>query len=190
MTLPGIGSHHSARSQTDDWLTPPALLNALGWFDLDPCMSLAQEWQTAREGFTIEDDGLSMPWRGRVWLNPPYSNVGPWMRKMRAHGRGTALVFARTETAWWFDSVWPHATAILFLRSRVTFLRPDGSHQRANGGTDGGNGNAGAPSALVAYGVDDAAGLSASGLAGALVTGAEMLYNSRRLAPSPPAEAS
>ncbi|WP_280940170.1 hypothetical protein [Mesorhizobium sp. WSM1293] len=38
-----IGSHHSARAGTDVWLTPPAILAALGGaesFDLDPCAPL------------------------------------------------------------------------------------------------------------------------------------------------------
>ena len=35
-------------------------------------------------------------------MNPPYGPppvIGPWMRRMAAHGHGTALIFARTETA-------------------------------------------------------------------------------------------
>ena len=81
---------------------------------------------------------------------------------MAQHGHGTALIFARTETALFAETVWhaPTARAALFLTGRLTFLRPDGSRPRAN---------AGAPSVLVAYGADDAARLAASGLPGALV---------------------
>lgn len=42
-----IGSHHSARSQTDEWLTPPEILGELGPFDLDPCAPLTRPWGTA-----------------------------------------------------------------------------------------------------------------------------------------------
>ena len=36
----GIGSHTRAvRGRTDDWLTPPEIIAALGRFDLDPCAS-------------------------------------------------------------------------------------------------------------------------------------------------------
>lgn len=147
--LPGIGSHHSANPQTDEWLTPPGIVRALGPFDLDPCAPLDRPWDTAAAHLTAADDGLDHEWSGRVWLNPPYSEVESWMRRLAAHGQGTALVFARTETAWWFESIWPAAAALLFLRGRLTFHRPDG--------TPAPNGhNSGGPSVLIAYGDADA----------------------------------
>lgn len=160
--LPGIGSHHSAIRQTDEWLTPPAILNALGGFDLDPCAPIERPWPTACEHFTIVDDGLTLPWRGRVWLNPPYSEVEPWMKRMAEHRRGTALVFARCETSWWFEHVWPVAAGLLFLRGRVTFRRPDGTAPKTGH-------NSGGPSVLIAYGGDDAEMLERCGLPGAYV---------------------
>lgn len=159
----GIGGHHSPASQTSVWLTPPELPAALGPFDLDPCAcSLPRPWPTAAAHYTIEDDGLTKPWgSARIWLNPPYgppSVVGPWMRRMAVHGRGTALIFARTETQIFHDTVWEAATAVLFLKGRLTFHRADGSLP--------GSGNAGAPSCLVAYGAADARRLRESGLRG------------------------
>lgn len=122
--LPGIGAHHAANPQTDEWLTPPVILNALGSFDLDPCAPHdLPGWTRCARYYTASDDGLSAPWDGDVWLNPPYSDAARWMARMAAHGQGVALVFARTETRWWFESVWPHATALLFLSGRVSFLR-------------------------------------------------------------------
>lgn len=167
-TLPGIGSHHSARRMTDEWLTPPSLLQQLGPFDLDPCAPIARPWDTAARHFTVEDDGLSQPWAGRVWCNPPYSDAAAWLERLAAHGEGTALLFARCETATWRRHVWPHASALLFLAGRVTFHRGDGTASRAGH-------NAGGPSVLVAYGPADAALLARSGLAGALVAGAIVL---------------
>ncbi|MGH9065939.1 MAG: DNA N-6-adenine-methyltransferase [Acidimicrobiales bacterium] len=158
--LPGIGSHQSARRATDEWLTPPHILAALGSFDLDPCAATDRPWPTAETHIAIEHDGLGAPWHGRVWLNPPYSEIAPWMARMAAHGEGTALVFARCETAWWFASIWPAASAILFLQGRLTFCRPDGTPAPANSG---------GPSALVAYGDQDAEVLRTCGLAGTWV---------------------
>lgn len=166
--LPGIGSHHSARALTDEWLTPPDLLARLGPFDLDPCSPVDRPWDTAAAHLTVEDDGLSTPWHGRVWLNPPYSEIEPWMARMAQREWGTALVFARAETRWWMEFVWPRASAILFMAKRVTFYRGDGTASKAGH-------NSGGPSALVAYGAADARWLRISGIPGALVTDVTML---------------
>lgn len=147
--------------RNDRWLTPLPVVRALGEFDLDPAG--APGHATASEVWTpeIHGDGLSMPWHGRVWLNPPYGRVMyDWMRALAEHGTGTALIFARTETTLFHELVWPLADAILFLRGRITFLDPEGTAAGANSG---------APSVLIAYGKADADALERSGLAGHLV---------------------
>jgi len=160
----GMGGHQSTAMLSDEWLTPPDLLAALGPFDLDPCACPEpRPWPTAAVHYVKENDGLSKPWRGRAWLNPPYggpSVIGPWMRRMVVHGKGTALIFARTETEVFFETVWGAAAAVLFLRGRLYFHRPDGARARAN---------AGAPSCLVAYGAEDAERLGNSGISGCFV---------------------
>jgi hypothetical protein len=159
----GIGGHHSPRMEKDEWLTPPYILKALGGadsFDLDPCAPVNRPWPMAKAHYTTEENGLSLPWFGRVWLNPPYGPpvvLGPWLRRMVAHGHGTALIFARTETELFFDCVWKRANALLFLQGRLHFHHADGARA--------GN-NAGGPSVLVAYGHDDARALHDSGLPG------------------------
>lgn len=168
MTAPlfaGIGGHHSARSRTDEWLTPPELLAALGGpdsFDLDPCAPIVRPWPTARRHLTVDDNGLRQPWNGRVWLNPPYSTnvIGQWLARMADHDRGVALIFARTETEAFFRSVWERASALLFMRGRINFHLVDG--RRAQG-------NAGAPTVLCAYGRHDADVLALCGIDGAFV---------------------
>lgn len=157
----GISGHHSTKARTDDWLTPPEILKSLGEFDLDPCASTGQPWQTARNQFTEADNGLMQPWAGRVWLNPPYGlEATYWMEKLAVHGNGIALIFARTETQMFFTSVWPKASAVLFIRGRLNFHYPCGSRAPRN---------AGGPSVLVAYGILNAHSLELSGIAGAFV---------------------
>lgn len=83
-----------------------------------------------------------------MWLNPPYGKLTePFMAKLANHGDGIALIFARTETGMWFREVWPKADALLFLKGRISFLNAQGEQAKAN---------AGAPSVLVAYGVENA----------------------------------
>lgn len=150
--IPGIGSHHSASPQTDEWLTPPHILEAFRSvshrFDLDPCCPLeGYPWPhlVPERTFTRETDGLHQDWVGSVWMNPPYSEVEDWMARLAAHGHGVALVFARCETRWWFDSVWGQASGFLFIRGRVTFHHGNGDKSKAGH-------NSGGPSVLIAYG--------------------------------------
>jgi len=156
-----MGAHHSARMLTDTWLTPPWILDALGPFGLDPCAAPEpRPWPTAARHIGRPDDGLAAEWppHDRVWLNPPYGPAtGRWLGRLAAHGRGTALVFARTETSWFAETVWGAASGALFLNGRIRFCRPDGSASA---------GNSGAPSVLVAYGEDDARILAGCGLDG------------------------
>lgn len=144
-------NHMRRHTSTDDWITPKALIDRLGPFDLDPCACVPQPWPCAAAQFTAEDNGLMRPWHGMVWLNPPYGQAtGAWLNRISLHGKGIALVFARTDTKHFFRYVWPHATALLFLRGRITFFRPDGTHPPFGH-------NSGGPSVLIAYG-DTAAG--------------------------------
>lgn len=154
-----MGSHQSACAKTHTWLTPPDIIAALGAFDLDPCACPdPRPWPTARTHWTRDDGPLRREWFGRVWLNPPFgpkSLVAAFMRRMADHGHGTALLFARTETVVFFETVWSRATAILFVQGRPHFHHQDGRRAGANSG---------APVCLIAYGRADAGCLSSSGL--------------------------
>ena len=144
----GMGSHQSAKMKNDEWLTPPEIIHSVGQFDLDPCSPINRPWATASNHFTIQDDGLTQEWHGRVWCNPPYgSEAAKWLDKLKRHGNGIALIFARTETRMFFDHVWEDADAIMFLQGRLFFFGVNGLQSKAN---------AGAPSCLIAYGYNNA----------------------------------
>ena len=150
-------------NRNDRWLTPLSIIHALGRFDLDPCAAPGHD--TAVERWTPEEvgDGLSMPWHGRVWLNPPYGRESrAWMERLVAHGSGTALIPVATGTKLWQEVVFPAAAGVLFYRHRVTFLHP----KDEKGGMV-----SPAASALVAIGREDAIALRRFGPAGVLPAG-------------------
>jgi len=65
-------------AKSDEHNTPAFLAIAarsvMGGIDLDPMSNFeANETIGAHHIFTKTDDGLSKRWRGRVWLNPPFS---------------------------------------------------------------------------------------------------------------------
>lgn len=148
---------------THVWLTPPEIVEALGPFDLDPCAAPEpRPWPTAARHICPPADGLTAEWHGRVWLNPPFGNhTQTWLDKLAAHGRGTALLFARTETRMFHVNVWPKAHAVTFLKGRPHFYRPSGDRAR---------GNSGGPLCLIAYGERDAMSLAISGIPGRYVS--------------------
>jgi hypothetical protein len=166
VTRRGMAGNQSHRAGTTTWLTPVRIVDQLGgWqsFDLDPCAAPEpRPWPTAiRMNAHADANGLLIRWHGRVWLNPPYtaSSIRAWLRRLADHGRGTALIFARTDTEAFHREVFDRAHGLLFLRGRINFHRHDGS-----AGGDGG-----APSVLCAYGQEDLDRLAASELDGALV---------------------
>lgn len=149
---------------TDTWFTPPAIIEALGGpssFDLDPCSPAHRPWPTAKQHYSAEQNGLLLPWFGRVWLNPPYSRslLGRFMARMAEHGRGIALVFARTDTEVFHRHIWEVAAGLLFLRGRLQFHGSDGVADH----------DAASPTVLVAYGHRDLDILSMAPIDGAFV---------------------
>jgi hypothetical protein len=157
-----LGSHQRCIGITQVHCTPRWILDRLGEFDLDPAAADPRPWDCAKNNFTEADNGLAQVWKGRVFVNPPFNRyvVGRWIERLANHGRGTALLHARTEAAW-FEPIWNSASGILFLADRIYFHRPDGSRQPANSG---------APAVLAAWGSSDLAHLRTCGIAGELVT--------------------
>lgn len=84
------------REQTgsDDYFTPAWIFEQMGLtFDLDVAAPPGGiPWIPAARHLTLADDGLSQPWDGRVWMNPPYSKATPWVRRFIEHAHGVCLV--------------------------------------------------------------------------------------------------
>lgn len=132
---------------TDEWYTPKEIIDALGKFDLDPCVPINPLWQTAKIMYNKTDDGLTKDWVGRVWLNPPYSRplIEQFVRRLAEHGNGIALLFNRCDSKMFQDVVFEKATAMKFLRNRIRFFRPDGTRGDSPG----------CGSILIAFGEDN-----------------------------------
>lgn len=117
----------------DHWATPWPLVRELekefGVFELDPAAN--SENAKAPRFYSEAENGLVQPWAPhRCFLNPPYSNVTPWIRKAVEEAANGALVVAliavRTDRDWWHDVLMPHAE-IRFQRGRQRFIGPDGT---------------------------------------------------------------
>ncbi len=90
--------------------------------------------------WTVETDGLAQDWRGeRVWCNPPYSTIRPWVEKAARREAELAVLLLpanRTEQAWWQDVVEPMRLGgtcrVEFLRGRMRFIAATDTKIRPN----------------------------------------------------------
>jgi hypothetical protein len=127
--LPGVSAHIEV--DRDTWTTPewvwriPLTAMEATRYDLDPC---SNEHATVPARWTVAPprDGLAAQWGGLVWMNPPYSDVGPWFEAATEAAKAGAIVFG----------VVPHAPSIAAWKEfgpdmawslgRVAFCPPPG----------------------------------------------------------------
>lgn len=132
-------AHVSRNTGDNDWNTPNEIIDlartVMGGIDLDPASNPAanKEIQAAKF-YTKDDDGLVKQWKGRVWMNPPYSGelIALFTEKLaESYQSGNvtqaiALVNNATETGW-FQGLAAHATHVCFPFRRVKFWYPPNS---------------------------------------------------------------
>jgi phage N-6-adenine-methyltransferase len=121
-----------ARPEVDNLETPWeffAPLHSRFRFTLDAC---ALPHNAKCERFhTPEQDGLAQSWRSeRVWCNPPYSSIEPWVAKARGSGAELVVLLLpanRTEQGWWQRQVEPFrregSLNVEFLAGRLRFIK-------------------------------------------------------------------
>lgn len=146
------------QADSDEWFTPSSVFRPLNEefrFTLDPCATA--ESAKCRRFFHAGQDGLAQDWgRERIWLNPPYSDITPWVAKAamevspQAHGshRSAELVVgllpAWTDRAWWHTSIEPFrdgrspviTVELRFVCGRIRFGfpgDPEGLNARGGG---------------------------------------------------------
>jgi len=131
-----------ADDATDDRGTKREFIDELearfGSFTLDT--AAATHNAKADRFYSRADDGLSLPWTGNVWCNPPYSDLAAWVEKAwdewdQRNGIDLERIVMllpsnRPEQKWWQEHVEPHRDRpdtelrVEFLPGRMRFDRP------------------------------------------------------------------
>lgn len=113
-------------SKSAEWETPQDLFDKLNeefHFTLDVCAT--PENTKCEHYYTSEQDGLSQPWKGVIWCNPPYGkSIGSWVRRgLLAAADGNVVVMllpARTDTRWFHEYIYNKAET-RFIKGRLKF---------------------------------------------------------------------
>lgn len=132
-------------AEYNEWYTPAEYIEAtratLGTIALDPASHpIPNKVIQADTIFTKEDDGLSIPWFGTVWLNPPYGGIAhKFIAKLISEYKAGLIEAAitlvnsnATETNW-FQPLWDYT--LCFTNHRINFY----GLNRNNGGSTHGN---------------------------------------------------
>lgn len=123
------------QGKSQEWYTPSVYVEAarrvLGTIDLDPAScERANRTVKATAFYSREENGLALPWYGRVWLNPPYgstdgaSNIGTFTRRLvteyQSGNVNAAILLATTKTgSSWFTDLWNYL--ICFVDHDINF---------------------------------------------------------------------
>lgn len=129
------GGSKTPADQRDLWRTPPALfacLNAEFCFQLDA--AAAAHNALCRKFITAEQNTLETPWAdylsipGYVWLNPPYSDITPFVKKAAAESTnqiGTVMLVPADTSVGWFREAIETASEVRFIvGGRLAFINP------------------------------------------------------------------
>lgn len=116
-------------SRTDLWATPQNFFDKLNdefHFDLDACAIPSNA--KCERFYSPEQDGLSQPWIGNVWCNPPYGKgISKWIAKAQNEIQRNAnvivlLIPARTDTRWFHKYLYNKQNVELrFIKGRIKF---------------------------------------------------------------------
>ena len=141
LSLAGAG-HVSAATGENEWYTPERYIDAarraMGGIDTDPAScETANANVLAKVFYSIDDDGLSQDWHGRIWMNPPYSKdlCGKFIEKLRVEvlngncKQACVLVNNATETHWG-QVLLGISSAVCFPSGRIQFI--DKTGKKAN----------------------------------------------------------
>ena len=134
-----MGEHETSVGKTSEWYTPPEIFAALGLeFDLDPCSPADRTHCAvpAKNFYTEADDGLNQPWKGLIFMNPPFGGRNgqvPWLEKFFTHGNGVGVVPAWTSAKWFHNYIFKYAEFILFPLGKTAYIAQDGVRGKSPG---------------------------------------------------------
>jgi hypothetical protein len=120
---------------SQEWYTPPWIIDlarsVMGEITTDPASAdLPQTWIKAETFYTAKQNGLGLPWRGNLWLNPPFEDTKLWVTEAAvAFHTGAikqAVILVNSAHGYnWYEALWV-AFPVCCLRERLRFVNEQG----------------------------------------------------------------
>ena len=87
------------------------------WFD--PC-PYNEDFNPA-----LDRDGLKIPWCNQTFVNPPYSNVMPWVEKAilenKTHGHTIVMLLKHDSSTKWYAKLHSAGAKFMMIQGRLKF---------------------------------------------------------------------
>lgn len=127
-------------AERDAWRTPSWLFAyaEARWGPFDVDLAADAENHLCPEYLTLETDSLAARWDdwGRAWLNPPYSNISPWIEKAAGYAEARSglvvVMLIPTPNGESYYEAAGSATDLVLIQGRISFFSV--SHGREVGG--------------------------------------------------------
>lgn len=136
MSFYSLSESEEHYTPTEVWIPAEEVLDG---FTLDPCSNPEPFNIPAEFHYTKSDDGLSLPWKEKVFLNPPYSRIKeegaePWLAKLRyeifiGNVKEAVILTPNATSASWFVLVADLAHCL--PDHRLKHLSPEGEQGSA-----------------------------------------------------------
>lgn len=113
----------------DLWMTPESLFNQLSKeFNFDTDVAASDLNHLCDNYFTENNSGLLAEWGSVNFINPPYSEIQPWITKaIEQHklGKTSVMLLPSDTSVKWFKDAFDSCNEVRFISGRISFINAD-----------------------------------------------------------------
>lgn len=124
--------------ERDSWRTPKKVfdwLDRIYRFDYDTACTVDNALKRPVWWRQAENDALACDWRGMCFVNPPYSDIAPWVDKsIRSADCGATVVMLipSPNGEAYHAKALRHAKRLILINGRIAFINSDGKPVSGN----------------------------------------------------------
>lgn len=121
--------------ERDSWRTPEYVFNfandLLNGIDFDSACTVENALSVPIWRDETHRDALLSEWTGKIWCNPPYSNIKPWIDKAIQSKAKVAMLIPSPNGESYFEPLLNYSHEIAII-GRLAFIDHDGKERTGN----------------------------------------------------------